>query len=159
MGTPAIQQGIDASSSGDTVSVAAGTYVENLNFNGKNIAVIGADSSNTIIDGDSSGTVVVFSGTETSTALLKNFKIQNGYDDSNDGVGGIYCADGANPTLENLIVSDNIDDSGGNGAGGISVAPGTGDTLRIMGSVIRNNSGIWGGGGLLIQGDQTGVTI
>ncbi len=154
-----IQTAINATTDGDTVSVAAGTYVENINFNGKNIAVIGADSSNTIIDGDSSGTVVVFSGTETSTALLKNFKIQNGYDDSNDGVGGIYCADGANPTLENLIVSDNIDDFGGNGAGGISVAPGTGDTLRIMGSVIRNNSGIWGGGGLLIQGDQTGVTL
>ncbi|HJM96050.1 MAG TPA: right-handed parallel beta-helix repeat-containing protein, partial [Candidatus Marinimicrobia bacterium] len=50
-----IQYGIDAAADGDTVSVAAGTYVENIDFSGKNIAVIGADRETTIIDGDSSG--------------------------------------------------------------------------------------------------------
>ena len=46
-----IQTAIDSSSSSDTVLVQAGTYSENINFNGKSIKVVGEDQATTIIDG------------------------------------------------------------------------------------------------------------
>ena len=56
-----VQAGINFSSDDDSVTVAAGTYVENINFRGRSIKVVGADRETTIIDGDSSGSVVTLS--------------------------------------------------------------------------------------------------
>ncbi|MDP6821629.1 MAG: fibronectin type III domain-containing protein, partial [Candidatus Marinimicrobia bacterium] len=58
-----IQTAIDSSSNSDTVLVQAGTYTENINFNGKNIVVgsnmlVTSDTSyisSTIIDGNEAG--------------------------------------------------------------------------------------------------------
>ena len=86
--------GINAAGDGNTVNVAEGTYVENINFNGKNIAVIGEDRETTIIDGDSLGSVVTFESGEDTTALLSGFTIQNG---NADYGGGIYCANYSDP--------------------------------------------------------------
>ena len=61
---------IGAAANGDTVHVAAATYVENIDFNGKNIAVIGAGQETTIIDGNQAGTVVTFASGESATAVL-----------------------------------------------------------------------------------------
>ena len=64
-----IQTAINAATVGDTVSVAAGTYVENIEVN-KEIAIMGENRLTTIIDGDSSGSVVYFGSNAGSVALL-----------------------------------------------------------------------------------------
>jgi len=86
-----IQVGINATTNGDTVLVEPGTYMENINYNGKNIVVgslflITSDTSyisQTVIDGNQNGSVVTFENWEDSTAVLTGFTITNGY--SNHG--------------------------------------------------------------------------
>ena len=109
---PTIQAGIDASVDGDTVLVQPGTYVENINYDGKNITVASLflttqDTtyiSNTIIYGNQSGSVVTFESGEDATAVLTGFTITNGYEEEG---GGIYCTDNSGPSLQNLIITGN----------------------------------------------------
>lgn len=150
-----IQAGMDASSEGDTVLVSSGTYLENINFNGKNITVASkflttgdtAYISQTIIDGNQSGHVVTVENHETSSAALTGFTIRNG--SSGDG-GGIYCY-GAAPTLLNLIVKNNTAVYGA----GIYIC-GNNPTLKNI--TIHNNSAVSQeddysyGGGICLSG-------
>ena len=46
-----VQEAINASVDGDSISVSSGTYYENINFFGKNIKVVGEDQNTTVIDG------------------------------------------------------------------------------------------------------------
>ncbi len=73
---PTIQAGINTANSGDTLLVQPDTYIENINFNGKNI-IVGSlflttnDTSYvsmTVIDGNKNGSVVTFQNSEDSTA-------------------------------------------------------------------------------------------
>ncbi|MHC4743646.1 MAG: DUF1565 domain-containing protein [Planctomycetota bacterium] len=94
-----IQKAIDAARDGETISVAPGTYAENIDFLGKNITLTGADPTNssvvrsTTIDGS-----VTFRGTENAECTLAGFKINGpirGYDFSID-------PDGKNHTHANI---------------------------------------------------------
>jgi hypothetical protein len=138
-----IQTGINAATDGDTVLVAAGTYVDNINYNGKNIAVIGADRETTIIDGDQAGSVVTFNSGEGSTAVLSGFTIQNGkfITTDNNKFGAGISSQGAKPTLNNLIVKNN-DGRGGDGGG---IACWQSDCV-IENVIVKENKGTWGGG-------------
>ncbi|SVB92280.1 uncharacterized protein METZ01_LOCUS245134, partial [marine metagenome] len=169
-----IQTGIGAASDGDTVSVKAGTYIENIDFDGKNIVVIGADRETTIIDGDSSGTVVKIADLD-GDAVLKNFTIQNGFisdEVSNFPNGGGVSVNNASPVLKNLKVKNNIAHYGGgiyiynstslleniSVYGNESVSHGAGIYLDYTAATLRNvasynNSSGSHAGGIFINND------
>jgi len=107
---PTIQAAIDAAVNGDTILVQPGIYVENINYNGKNISVASlflitqdtAYISQTIINGGGYGTVRFTSGSD-STALLCGFTITNGKTWKG---GGISC-ENSSPRLTSLKVTEN----------------------------------------------------
>lgn len=145
---PTIQQGINASVDGDTIIVQPGTYVENINFNGHNILLgslfltTGEMSyiSTTIIDGDSAGTVVIFSEREDTTCTLAGFTIQNG---KSDVGGGIYCYK-SSPALNNNVIINNYAEHLG---GGIILWD---SNPTITNNTIYRNSASYSGGGCYI---------
>ena len=126
-----IQSGINASQDGDSVLVEPGFYAESINFYGKEIVVsslyiIENDSliiGSTIIDAQSSSSVVTFSNGENTQSVLQGFTLQGGVgnDEDPDGNGsyfnyggGIYCVD-SDPTVKDCIIQNNIANEGGGG--------------------------------------------
>ena len=156
-----IQEGIDASTDGDTVLVQEGTYYENINFNGHNI-VLGSlyltsgDTAyipQTIINGDSSGSVVTFYSGENSAALLVGLTLTHGL--AHQG-GGIYCQE-SSPTISNNIITENTAAGNRGRGGGIYCED---SSPLIVDNIICNNSALeWdfgaGGGIYCKRGEPT----
>lgn len=153
-----IQAAIDAAANGDTVLVAPGTYVENINFNGKAVTVRSERGANdTAIDGNGAGSVVIFANGEGPSSRLTGFTIRNGT--YSPWGGGIHVS-GASPTItENIIVNSANSSAGiwvlggsplirrnaisGNSAAGIDLqGPGS---AQVLDNVIAGNAlgGIW----------------
>src|SRR5215467_7528831 len=104
---PTIQGAISAASTGDTVQVAPGTYIENLNFLGKAIRVTSEQGPDvTIIDGNQAGSVVTFASGEGRQSVLHGFKLRNGNASASASQGGGIRIGNSSPTITgNFIIN------------------------------------------------------
>ncbi len=106
-----IQAALDFAGMGDTILVAPGTYMENIEIENQNHVIasyylLDSDSSqieNTIIDGGGQGRVVSMNLAGPNTKLV-GFTIMNGYTTSSGA--GLYCLD-SYPTISNCIFKEN----------------------------------------------------
>ncbi|RKZ05589.1 hypothetical protein DRQ25_15805 [Candidatus Fermentibacteria bacterium] len=156
-----IQEALDSALSGDTILVAPGTYVENIIW--PDVAdlflVSEQGPSQTIIDGDSTGTVItLLSPVVDTSTVISGFTIRNGAADQG---GGIRCSV-SSPLITGNIIEECFALSAG---GGLYCA---GSRVVIDGNTIRYNSaGIpyqqgakdhTNGGGIYLTGG-TGIAV
>ncbi len=137
-----IQQAIDAAENGCEIIVAPGTYFGNIEFKGRDIILRSTEPTNpsvvlsTVLDGQSTGSVITFSGAESFDCVLSGFVIQNGVAEYGGGIQG-------NRTLarieHNVLRTNHAALEGG----GIAMCNGI-----IQFNTITANSSIYSGGGI-----------
>lgn len=102
-----IQRGVNATSNGDEVIVYSGTYNENVNFNGKNIAVQSMDPEdwdiveNTVIQGTGTTNVVQL-GSGASHPILSGLTVTG-------GTRGVYCMGTGYGDVNYCVITGNSD--------------------------------------------------
>ncbi|MCS6804523.1 MAG: pectinesterase family protein, partial [Blastocatellia bacterium] len=171
-----IQHAIAQATAGDTIQVAAGTYMENVTVS-KNVTIQGAGAGLTIVDGNASGRVFLFNGV---TATLERLTITNGHAADSGGPltgqGGGIRNQASHLTLTNCTVSGNSADLFGGGIYNSSVltvinstvldnsADDSGGgifnthTLTVTNSTLSSNSASFNGGGIFDSGGRVEIT-
>lgn len=148
-----IQAAIDAAQEGDTVLVQPGTYVETLDFVGKQLVLTStapADSevvAKTVVDADSCGSVVSFTSGEGTGAVIRGFTLTGGTGtvyrwgpsggESYAG-GGVYC-EASNPVIDRCVIADNQVTIGSSRGGGIHAHTGSAAVINRC-RIIRNGA-------------------
>ncbi|NQT34313.1 VCBS repeat-containing protein, partial [bacterium] len=181
-----IQAAIDMASNGDTVLVQPDTYIELIDFLGKDIVVgsLYLTTQNegfiesTIIDADGNGGVVTFTNGEGNDAVLTGFTIQNGIQPGVGNGGGILCDD-ASPTITRCLIRNNQARRGGgiyvtNNAAplisscsfisNLAVSYGGGISINeaspiISYCIINGNEGTIRGGGIYCQDESSDPAV
>ena len=149
-----IQSAITAAQPGDTVLVAPGTYLENLDFQGKAITVTSSDGvAVTIVDGNGAGPVVSFKSGEGAGSVLSGLTLRNGVPSNTfpflDGAGVVIL--NSSPTIAGNVITGN------HGICGIGIGIKGGSAViranTITGNTQAGGDGGCGGGGIEVEGD------
>ncbi len=124
---PTIQSAIDAAKTGDIISVAEGTYSENLVVKTNGISIIGKNKEKTIIDGKKTGSTIQIE--QANNVKVSGFTIQNsgGSGQSDAGI-SLYRTN--NNFIANVILVNNVV--------GISIYEGSNNNI-VSGNEIKSN--------------------
>jgi hypothetical protein len=152
---PTIQAGINAAHNGDTVLVSPGTYTENINFNGKAIAVVSSNGpKSTVINGNHAGPCATFISGESPKSVLRGFTLTDGV-----GAGAPYYTQGggvaiaySSPTITGNVIVGNSDGNGG-GIGSSFGSP------VITYNTIKNNKASLGAGIFIGGASSPGAVV
>jgi len=131
-----IQSALDASISGDTISVSKGTYKENITIN-KGVKLIGESAGYVNLDGQGIGPTIIINGVDDF--LIQKFTI------TSENQKAIYCkgADKTKGTIKNIYLKNSL--------WGIYAEDNC--ELTILNNIIYNNrsSDAKSGGGIFIK--------
>ncbi|NTU89864.1 MAG: cadherin-like domain-containing protein, partial [Actinobacteria bacterium] len=140
-----IQAAIDAATAGDTISVAAGTFSENLALN-KRVQIIGQGDGNnpisdTIITSKTAGvpvvTITTTGATVTDRVVVKGVRLTGATGSGNPGSGILFSAPGSHYTF------DHVSSVANGGAGmGINLVGTTIADLVLIDCNFSSNTGI-----------------
>jgi len=140
---PTLHWAVMLAHDGESLTIPADTYNENISFDGRNIHITGAGPDATFINGNGSNDVIVFDHDEDNTAIIEGVTIQG-------GVNGVYYGKCGSPQILNCRIT-------GNSSQGILIDENiqTGSTpIVISGCRIDNNSY-----GIYLYGDDASALI
>jgi len=137
-----IQSAVDAAWIGDSISLGAGVYDENVVI-GKSLSIYGSGPGKTVVDGG--GRATVFTIEPSAKVVLSGMTIRNGDARINENGGGIYNAGQA--VVNNCVVTGN---SAYYGAGIYNDGRMSVSNSRVVDNVAESS-----GGGLVNDGIMT----
>jgi hypothetical protein len=108
-----VQAALCLSVTGDEIVVAAGTYLENLQFSGTDVILRSSDPedpavvASTVLDGGAAGPVISLTSNETQASVISGFTIQNGWAVWGAGICGGTRQRKTHVTIENNVIRAN----------------------------------------------------
>jgi hypothetical protein len=159
-----IQAAANDAVTGDTISIAAGRYVENIRTAGKNLTFIGQSAGSTFVYASGTGPVFTLGsavvGDPNALITIRGLTISNGNHYGGSGVGGgVQVRVGAYLHIQDSTITENTALAGG----GIGIdSPGAPETTIIGCLIHRNGVGqgrLGGAGGGVSVGSGSTVTI
>lgn len=164
-----IQAAIDAAAPGDVVAVGPGTFVEDLDFHGKAIAVVGRGPASLVV-GTGTGPVVRFGSAEGPESVLDSLAITGGA----AAAGGGILIDGASPTIVRNLITGNRASGQGSGVA-IRGRDGAVPTPHLANNLLAYNTNLHGVGdphtiqvtnaapvivnNTIVEGDSNGILL
>jgi hypothetical protein len=149
-----VQTAITMAKSGDTITIGAGTYFENIKINGKSLTLIGAGEDYTVLDGSSRGSVVtvgqIYTTVPGTKAAIIGVTVTHG---ASTYGSGIVVFNAVLDLQNSAVVGNRSNDKFTNG-GGVYIS-GEGLPSTITKSIIAHNSSTLWGGGIFVEEEGT----